>query len=202
MKPAPGHHGPQRSCISCRKVLDQAMLVRYVLSPQGEVVVDYGRKLPGRGVYTCIDKSCIEAAVKRRQFDRAFKGQNEKSREDMLLETLGEQIRKRILNLLGMARKSGTAISGSRAVAAELTGRKPPGLILLGEDLSPTISAKITSLADVREVPYFTLFAKETLGQVLGKGQRSVVAITNCPLSDTIMSEISRYMHIAGEADG
>jgi len=195
-------HGPQRSCIGCRKSLDQGMLVRYVLSPQGEVIVDYGRKLPGRGVYTCIDKICIEMAVKRNQFDRAFKGDNNKPASDQLLRVVREQIKKKIWNLLGMARKSTVAVSGGRAVIAGLTGHKGLGLVLLGEDLSPTIAAKVSDLARTREVPCFSLFDKATLGQVLGKGQRSVVAIIRCPLADTIKGEIYRYMHIAGEADG
>jgi predicted RNA-binding protein YlxR (DUF448 family) len=195
-------HGPQRTCIGCRKVLDQAMLVRYVLSPHGQVLVDYGRKLPGRGVYTCIDKNCVEEAVKRRQFDRAFKGRNEKPSKELLLGSLAEQIKKRVLNLLGMARKSAVAISGSRAVSAELAGQKVPGLVLLGEDLSPAIAVKISGAAKARKVPHFTLFDKDVLGQVLGKGQRSVVAVLECPLADSIKSEIFRYMHIAGEADG
>lgn len=195
-------HGPQRSCIGCRKSLDQGMLVRYVLSPQGEIIVDYGRKLPGRGVYTCIDRICIETAIKRKQFDRSFKGGNKKPADDQLLKALGEQIKQRIWNLLGMARKSMVAVSGGRAVLAGLTGHKGLGLIILGEDLSPTIAAKVSNLAQIREVPCFTLFNKDTLGQVLGKGQRSVVAIIRCPLADTIKGEIFRYMHIAGEADG
>jgi hypothetical protein len=190
---------PQRSCIGCRKVLDQALLVRYVLSPQGEVVVDYGRKLPGRGVYTCFARACIEMAVKRQQFDRAFKGRNLTPQSTTLLASLSEQSERRVLNLLGMARKSGAALSGSRAVTAELTGSKPLGLVLMGKDLSPTIAAKVAALATVRGVACFTLFDKQLLGQVLGKGQRSVAAVAGGPLADTIKNEISRYMHIAGE---
>jgi predicted RNA-binding protein YlxR (DUF448 family) len=190
---------PQRSCIGCRKVLDQAMLVRYVLSPQGEIVVDYGRKLPGRGVYTCIERSCIEGAVKRRQFDRAFKGRNQTTGSATLLAALEEQIEKRVLNLLGMARKAGVVLSGSRAVEAELIRSGSGGLVLLGRDLSPTIAAKVSGLATARGVAQFTLFDKQILGRVLGKGQRSVVAVADGPLADTIKNEISRYMHIAGE---
>jgi predicted RNA-binding protein YlxR (DUF448 family) len=193
---------PQRTCIGCRKILDQGMLVRYVLSPQGQVVVDYNRKLPGRGVYTCIDKQCLEAAVKRRQFDRAFKGPIERPCREILLRSLGEQIEKRVLNLLGMARKSAVAVSGSRAVSAVLTAQKAPGLVLLAKDLSPAIAAKISGLAEARQVAHFTFFEKEMLGQMLGKSQRSVVAVADCPLADTIKSEIFRYKHIAGEADG
>jgi predicted RNA-binding protein YlxR (DUF448 family) len=190
---------PQRSCIGCRKVLDQALLVRYVLSPQGEIAVDYGRKLPGRGVYTCIEKACIESAVKRQQFDRAFKGRNQTPQSTTLLTAIGEQIERRVLNLLGMARKSGVVLSGSRAVEAELGRSGSVGLVLLGRDLSPTIAAKVSGLATARGVAHFTLFDKQLLGQVLGKGQRSVVAIADGPLADTINNEISRYMHIAGE---
>jgi hypothetical protein len=69
----------------------------------------------------------------------------------------------------------------------------------MGKDLSPTIAAKVAALATVRGVACFTLFDKQLLGQVLGKGQRSVAAVAGGPLADTIKNEISRYMHIAGE---
>ncbi|MEZ4599262.1 MAG: ribosomal L7Ae/L30e/S12e/Gadd45 family protein [Syntrophotaleaceae bacterium] len=107
-----------------------------------------------------------------------------------------------MLNLLGMARKSAAAISGSRAVTVELTAQKAPGLVLMAKDLSPTIADKVSGLAKNRNVPVFTFFEKEILGQVLGKGQRSVVAVADGPLADKIKSEIFRYKHIAGEADG
>ncbi len=192
--------GPQRSCIACRKVLDQSTLVRYVLSPQGEVLVDYGRKLPGRGGYTCCDISCLETAVKRNQFKRIFAGLSASPSCQSLKEALISQVRQRIANLIGMARKSGIVVSGSRLVMTELGRDSGLSLVLLSEDLSETIADKVKSIAERRGVPCYIIFEKSYLGQLMGKGERSVVALSSSPLAETINDEILRYKQIAGEA--
>lgn len=192
--------GPQRSCIACRKVLDQSLLVRYVLSPQGEVLVDYGRKLPGRGGYTCFDVSCLETAVKRKQFERIFTGRCEQSSFQELKESLVNQVRQRIANLVGMARKSKVVMSGSSLVMSELRRDSDLSLVLLSEDLSPTIASKVKLIAESRGVPCHVIFDKGYMGQLMGKGERSVVALRSGPLAETINNEILRYKQIAGEA--
>lgn len=192
--------GPQRSCIACRKVLDQSVLVRYVLSPQGEVLVDYGRKLPGRGGYTCCHISCLETAVKRKQFERIFTGRCVPPAFRDLKEALAGQIRQRVANLVGMARKSGVVMSGSRLVMTELGRDSELSLVLLSEDLSPAIASKVKSIAENRGVPCQVIFDKGYLGQLMGKGERSVVALRSGSLAETINDEILRYKQIAGEA--
>jgi ribosomal protein L7Ae-like RNA K-turn-binding protein len=174
--------------------------VRYVLSPQGEVLVDYGRKLPGRGGYTCCDITCLEVAVKRKQFERIFAGLSIPPTCQALKEDLIRQVRQRIANLVGMARKSGVVVSGSRLVMTELGRDSGLSLVLLSEDLSATIANKVKSIAESRGVPCYVIFDKGYLGQLMGKGERSVVALSSSPLAETINDEILRYKQIAGEA--
>lgn len=193
-------HKAQRSCLGCRQVFDQNRLVRYVLSPQGEVLVDYRHKLPGRGAYTCLDRICIESAVKRRQFDRAFRGGARNLDAAALGEAVQEQVRERILNLLGMARKSANVISGSSLVMESLGGRSGLALVLMAVDVSAAIGEKVAAKAAVAETPCFRLFDKGMLGQILGKGERSVVALKNGLLAESVKSELSRYKNIVGES--
>lgn len=193
-------HKAQRSCLGCRQVFDQNRLVRYVLSPQGEVLVDYRHKLPGRGAYTCLDRSCIETAVKRRQFDRAFRGGARNLDAAVLGEAVRQQVRERILNLLGMARKSSTAVSGSSLVMESLAGRAGLALVLMADDVSAAIGEKVAAKAAMAGTPCFRLFDKGMLGQILGKGERSVVALKNGLLAESVKTELSRYKNIVGES--
>ena len=64
---------PLRTCIGCRSVKDKKTLLRYVLSPENELVLDYNSKLPGRACYVCVDVACLNKAVKQRAFQRSFK---------------------------------------------------------------------------------------------------------------------------------
>ena len=49
----PPIEGPVRSCVGCGAKRAQAELTRVALDPEGEVVVDKERRLPGRGAYLC-----------------------------------------------------------------------------------------------------------------------------------------------------
>lgn len=191
-------HKAQRSCLGCRQVFDQDRLVRYVLSPEGEILVDYRHKLPGRGAYTCLDRSCIESAVKRRQFDRSFGGGLRKIEAEVLNEAVRQQISARILNLLGMARKSGNVISGGNQVMETLGSRSALALVLMASDISAAIGEKVAAKSSAAGVPCFRLFEKETLGRILGKGERSIVAFKQGLLAESVKIELSRYENIVG----
>ena len=52
---------PERTCVGCRAVVEQATLVRLALVGD-RVVVD--RRAPGRGAYVHPRTSCVEAANK------------------------------------------------------------------------------------------------------------------------------------------
>lgn len=66
-------HHPQRSCIGCRSVRDKGDLVRVVRTPDDRFVMDPTGKAAGRGAYLCPSPACLDAAVKRKSFDRAFR---------------------------------------------------------------------------------------------------------------------------------
>lgn len=174
--------------------------MRYVLSPQGEVLVDYRRKLPGRGAYTCVDLNCVTTAAKRQQFGRAFKGRALNPSAESLVEALTSQVRERIVALLGMARKSGNAITGSGMVLSALGTPGQLAVVLLAEDVSAGIGGKVSGKAEVNGVPCFRLLNKDLLGQVMGKGERSVVALKTGPLAESLKVELLRYMHSVGES--
>ncbi len=190
----------QRTCLGCRGVGDQEQLVRYVLSPAGEVLVDYRRKLPGRGAYTCIDRNCLEKAIRRGQFARAFKRNLSSLSDELLTGELVRQVRARILGLVGMARKSGNALSGSSQVLVFLGGAESVGLVLIAGDISEGIAGKILGKARAMGVPAWRICDKQVLGQVMGKSERSVVAVKSGPLAESIKVELLRFEHIVGES--
>lgn len=70
-------HQPVRTCIGCRGRDDQANLVRWSeVSHSGVKVaeVDLRRRLEGRGAWLHPRPSCVEIALKRKAFNRAFRG--------------------------------------------------------------------------------------------------------------------------------
>lgn len=192
-------HTAKRSCISCRKVLPQGQLVRYVLDPDGALLVDYRQRLPGRGAYTCPDSRCIVEAVRRGQFSRAFRRPLPGVAAGDLQTALAAQLREQVLGLIAMARKAGQVLSGSSQVLGALGGPTAPGLVLLAGDISAGIGDKVSGKAAACGIPWRFCFDKETFGRLLGKEERSVIAVRNHPLADALHRELDRYMLIAGE---
>src|SRR6185369_10454199 len=64
-----------RMCAVTREVRPIGELIRFVVSPQGEVVADLKRKLPGRGMWLSASRATVAEAVRRNQFSKGFKRQ-------------------------------------------------------------------------------------------------------------------------------
>src|SRR3954469_8675420 len=62
-----------RMCAVRRAVRPIGELIRFVVSPQGEVVPDLKRKLPGRGLWVTASRQTVAEAVRRNHFSRGFR---------------------------------------------------------------------------------------------------------------------------------
>ena len=191
--------GPQRTCVGCLESKNPAQLVRYAVAPDGALLVDYRHRLPGRGAYTCIDLQCLKVAVERNQFQRSFKGNCNKVDFQALRQALSVAVLQKIVNLLGMGRKSGQIISGSNSVLAELKRPGSLALVIMTEDISFSIAEKIRHLCARQQVKCNQRLSKEELGRILGKSERSVVAVESGKLADAILFELQRYEQLVRE---
>ena len=66
-------HKPERTCIVCRKKDDKSNFIKIVKNKNGEILIENGKNLDGRGAYICKDKKCLEACKKSKALNRAFK---------------------------------------------------------------------------------------------------------------------------------
>jgi len=195
-----GRRQPQRTCMGCRQVKDQAELIRFVCSPEGEVLADLKSRLPGRGAYLCNSRSCIETAVQRKQFDRAFRRSCEPVANDSLIEAVGQELLAHLASLLGMARKSAKFVAGSNAVLDALSRRKPLAVVILAKDISPQIGEKVRRKAEHQDIVTTKLFDKVELGRILGRAERSVVGLPDGKLAEAFLHDLYRYQDISGES--
>ncbi|MFJ8670010.1 YlxR family protein [Streptomyces sp. NPDC093600] len=65
---------PERTCVGCRERAAKSDLLRIVVV-EGTCVPDPRGTLPGRGAYLHPASVCLDLAVRRRAFPRAFKAQ-------------------------------------------------------------------------------------------------------------------------------
>src|SRR5215472_5454172 len=109
-----------RLCVAGREVRPVDELIRFVVGPDGTVVADLKRRLPGRGAWITARRRLVEEAVRRQVFGRAFKADVKVSPD--LPGELDRLLEQSALDALSMAHKAGLVILGfeKTAVAAAL----------------------------------------------------------------------------------
>ena len=190
---------PQRSCLGCRTSKDKNLLIRFVQTPDMEIMPDLENRLPGRGAYTCFDIRCLTAAVEQRQFKRSFRHDVTVMPAGQLIEHIRQQLHVRIMGLIGLANKAGVIISGSSLVSEALRRRTKPELVVVASNVSGAIGEKIVHTAAAHHVPLRTAVLKEDFGKILGKAPRSAIAVTTSSFALQLVKAIDRYRNFLGE---
>jgi predicted RNA-binding protein YlxR (DUF448 family) len=119
---------PERTCIVSRTVRPAAAMIRFVLGPDGTVVPDLKRRLPGRGVWVTAERAAIEEAARRRLFNRAFKSADATASPD-LAEGIEAALRLDLRQALALANKAGAVITGFVKVEAAIADKPIAALI-------------------------------------------------------------------------
>ena len=63
---------PQRQCMGCRERKAKRELIRVVRCTDGEVRLDFGGKMNGRGAYICPNPECLKKVQKSKALDRSL----------------------------------------------------------------------------------------------------------------------------------
>lgn len=161
-----------RMCIVSRRSLEADLLVRFVAAPDGRLVPDLKRRLPGRGAHVEARREVVELAVKRRIFSRALK--QDVSGLETLADDLDALLVRSALGSLGLARKAGQIVTGSAKVDAALrTGKAAASLH--ASDAAPDGVRKLDGARHAGEVsgrarptPMFRLLGADEMSLALG----------------------------------
>src|ERR1700681_3909285 len=107
-----------RMCAVTREARPIDELIRFVVSPQGEVIPDLKRKLPGRGLWVSASHRAVAEAVRRNQFSKGFK-RALRVAPTLAADTEALLVRS-VIEALAMAAKAGQAVSGFSKVQGAL----------------------------------------------------------------------------------
>ena len=116
-----------RKCIATGQVLPVDKLIRFVAGPEGLVVPDLARKLPGRGLWVEANRAAVELAVKKNAFSRAAKAQLKAQPE--LAEQVENLLGQRLLRALGLARRAGELTWGNDRVSSAIAAGRVAWMI-------------------------------------------------------------------------
>jgi uncharacterized protein len=101
---------PLRLCAVTRTRKPPDALIRFVLSPDGAIVPDLARRLPGRGVWIGATRRELAAAVRQKAFARSLKCPV--SVPDDLPDRVEILIKRRLAEAVSLARKAGLLVTG------------------------------------------------------------------------------------------
>ena len=111
-----------RMCAVTRQVRPIDELIRFVVSPSGEVVPDLKRKLPGRGLWVSASRQAVAEAVRRNHFGKGFK-REVRATPTLAADTEALLVRG-VIEALAMAAKAGQVVSGFSKVEGALAQRQ------------------------------------------------------------------------------
>jgi predicted RNA-binding protein YlxR (DUF448 family) len=167
--------GPLRTCVATRSVRPVDEMLRFVSGPDGVLVPDLKRKLPGRGVWVTATAATVEVAARRKAFARALKRPSGDVTVSATLAQDVEQLLQRdALQALAMANKAGAVVVGSAKVAAAIETGRMAALVHAaeaGEDgvrkLDQVVHRRLGEAA--AGIATIKLFAGEQLDLALGR---------------------------------
>jgi predicted RNA-binding protein YlxR (DUF448 family) len=155
----------ERRDLVSHEVMDESRLIRFVAGPDGQVVPDLGRKLPGRGLWVEASRASVDAAVKKNGFTRSAKTKLTAPAD--LADIVERLLVRRCLDQLGLARREGVLISGFEKSAANIRSGKA-AWVVEAADGSADGRGKILALARHQTSKICGAFTADDLSLALG----------------------------------
>ena len=185
-----GHYSsesPLRRCLATDKRLPKAELLRFVVGPAGTIVFDVAGRLPGRGLWLKAERDMISTAASKRLFSKAAR--QTVSVSDSLADEVTAGLKRRCLDLLGLARRAGLVSVGFEQVRAAL---QTMGVVVLIEAADGSADGRRKITGSAAKVPVIDTFTGEELGRALGREHAVHAALGAGGLTDIFRRDVSR----------
>ena len=163
-----------RTCIVTRESGSPETLIRFVAGPDGRVVPDLKRQLPGRGCWVKADRALVDRAVQKKLFARALKTE---AKADADLGVLVDRLLAAdLVGMMNMARKAGQFVSGAMKVDAAVRAGAALAVFHAADAAADGVRKidqarkawKLGTNAE-EDIPSFSLFTGAELDEVMGQ---------------------------------
>ena len=171
---APPSTGPQRTCIATGETGAPERMIRFVVGPEGDVVPDLARRLPGRGLWVKAERAAVERAVAKNLFARAARASVKPASD--LAERVERLLLERALADLSRARRAGRAIAGFVKVE-QMVGQRRAGLLVVADEADGDGLGKLKAASRENGLPIARLGDAAALGGIFGREQAVYVAV-------------------------
>ncbi len=181
---APAAAGPLRTYLVTGAEKNPEHMLRFVVGPEGEVVPDLARRLPGRGMWVKAERKAVEQAVARKLFSKAARASVKASPD--LADRIERLLRDRALEDLGRARRAGRAVAGFVRVE-QMIDQGRAGLLIVPEEADGDGLARLRTSG----LPVERLADAAALGGIFGREHAVYVAVARDDRSGQFVQRIA-----------
>lgn len=176
-----------RRCILTREVCSTDQLLRFVIAPDNQVVIDLTGSLPGRGLWLTATRVALECAIDRNLFSRVAKCST--TMDTSLVDDVETGLARRALDYLGLARRSRQIVTGYEQVTSALKAGDVAVLVSAGDGAMGGRN-KLASLAKGLFHVQCLLIAEMSLA--LGRQNVVHAAVKRGSLASRFMVEVTK----------
>ena len=196
----------ERTCIVTRVAKPVDALIRFVVAPDGAVVPDLKRRLPGRGVWVTAEMAAVRTAERKHLFAKVFEGPVRV--EPGMAERVDELLLAAATGALALARKAGVVVGGFGKVEAALAS-EPVVAVIHATDAGADGVAKLLGAARRRfgetGIPVIRIFGADQLDLAFGRTNVIHAALLAGPAGANVLARVGdlvRYRGNGGLPDG
>jgi predicted RNA-binding protein YlxR (DUF448 family) len=173
----------QRRNIADGETGDRETMVRFVIAPDGVVVVDLEGKLPGRGLWLAANRDVLQGGRLAALFSRAAREKVTVPAD--LADKLEALLASRCQNLMGLARRAGLMVAGYEQVRGALRAGKA-AVLIAASDGADDGRNKVRHLAP--DLPLIDSLTSAEIGAALGAGAMVHAALSDGRLAREILT--------------
>ncbi|WP_017666890.1 DUF448 domain-containing protein [Sandarakinorhabdus sp. AAP62] len=198
----------ERRCILSGESAPRTGLIRLALGPDGQVAADWSERLPGRGAWITADRALFDSVAAkgrlRGALARAFKANNFTLPDD-LADRIATSLAQRLLNRLGLEKRSGTLLLGGDRVREALAKGKVFA-VLHAADARPDGSDRIDGMARAvgtslgEDIPHRRVpMARDALSAALGRENVVHMALVDEGAATRVLADLDRLAGFHGD---
>lgn len=196
----------ERTCIVTRRREETpGALMRFVAAPDGSVVADLKRRLPGRGCWVTAEKARVAEATRKNLFARALRAGIKPAAD--LADQVEALMEKTALGGLGLARKAGALLLGAAQVEASVRSGKAIAVLHAQEAAADGVrkidqARRAVVHLDGPDIPAYKLFGSSDLGLALGAANVIHAALLQTDAGRAALKKIDALARYRGDAPG
>ena len=186
--------GSERLCAATGEVTPVADMIRFVVAPDGSVVPDLKRRLPGRGIWITATRPALCSALARKAFARSFKREVRVAGD--LVESTERLLERAALDALAMAHKARRAIIGFAKVEAALGRVERIAALIHGSDAGldgvRKHNASLRHRPEAENIVIINTFAISQLDLAFGRANVVHAVLVAGPESEAFLARVVR----------